>query len=329
MDPISRKAASHPFRGELTHPAIPTSGQPLTKGTAPVSLPFPAGQETDLDGASQRVQLVRRMSLNQLTTLRNSLAEDLSLYARHGVAGIGLNWRKLSDTGIRRSVRQIQNSRLPVSSLGWIGGFTGEHGYALREVMTEARRVIRVAGQVGAKTVTVLSGPQAGHIRSHAMRLVTDGLRELSELAATYQVRLALQPMHPLFAKNWSFLNSLDDTLDVLDRIRNHDVKLVFGAYHLFEEPRLADRLAEIVPRIGLVTLADCGETPRHENDRLLPGEGQLPLVELIHVLETHNYSGWYELEVWSRDLWKLGSRDLMRRCVAAQDRLSAQFAAS
>jgi sugar phosphate isomerase/epimerase len=271
---------------------------------------------------------MQRVAMNQLTTLRWSLASDLDEYARQGMCGIGLHWRKLQEAGVRRSIRHVQASRLRVSSLGWIGGFTGEHGHSLQEAMREARRIIRVAGQLGARTVTVVTGPQAGHIRSHAFRIITEALQELLPLASTYDVELALQPMHTLFAKNWSFLHSLDDALSILDKAGDSRLKLAFGTYHLWEEPDLLARVAEVASRIGLVSLADRGPAPRDENDRLLPGEGILPLPEIIQTLESSGYSGWYELEVWSRDLWKLESRDLMRRCVAARERLTSQSAA-
>jgi sugar phosphate isomerase/epimerase len=275
---------------------------------------------------SRSASLQRRIAMNQLTTLRWSLADDLREYQAQGVPAIGLNWRKLTETGVRRAVRQIQQSRLPVSSVGWIGGFTGEYGHSLPEAMVEARKIIRTAGQLRASVVTVIAGPQGGHIRSHAQRLVADALQELAPLAALYEVTLALQPMHELYAKGWSFVNSLDGALEVLDRAGDPRVKLAFGAYHLWDEPDLLDRIGDLAPRTALVSLADWGEqAPSHENDRLLPGEGRLPLVDVIHAFEAGGYSGWYELEVWSRDLWKLDARDLMRRCGAARDSLTEQ----
>ncbi|SFI00598.1 sugar phosphate isomerase/epimerase family protein [Planctomicrobium piriforme] len=287
----------------------------------------PAAGQTHAGSAKTTVSsdLARRISINQLTTLRNCLSSDLDEYRRHEIAAIGVHWRKLNYYGIRRSIRRIQQSRLAVSSLGWIGGFTGEHGHALPEVMCEAKRMIRVASQIRAGVVTVVTGPQAGHIRSHAFRIVADALKELTEFASIYDVRLAVQPMHSMFAKNWSFIHTLDDGLQLLDKVGNPRLQLSFGTYHLWEEPGLLQRIEEVAPRIGLVSLADWGEAPRHENDRLLPGEGRLPLNDVIQSLEQHGFSGWYELEVWSRDLWKLDHRDLMRRCVDARDRLSAQ----
>lgn len=271
--------------------------------------------------------LCERLALNQLTTLRNCLATDLECYQRYGVPAVGLSWQKLVRYGVRRSVRKIQQSQLPVSSLGWIGGFTGENGYSLPEAMTEARKVIRVAAQVRAGSVTVVTGPQSGHIRSHAMRILAGSLAELSDFAATYGVELALQPMHPLFCRNWTFIHSLDDAIELMDRVNHPQLKLAFGTYHLWEEAGLLRRIEEIASRVAIVSLADWGDVPRHENDRLLPGDGRLPLPEMISAFERGGFLGWYELEVWSRDLWNLEHRDLMRRCATVREQLTAQVA--
>lgn len=270
--------------------------------------------------------LQHRISINQITTLPWCLAHDLAEYQQSGIAAIGLNWRKLMEYGLRRSMRRILSSQLRVSSLGCLGGFTGENGYSIKDVMADSRRIIRVAGQLRAGTVTVVTGPLGGHIRSNANRLVVEALKQLVPLAALYGIQLTLQPMHPMFAKSWSFIHSLDETLLLLDRVRDSRLKIDFGTYHLWQEPQLPRRLAELAPRIGLVRIADWGDAPRDDHDRLLPGQGRLPLAQVIRTLENNGYSGWYELEVWSRDLWKQDRRDLMQACVSARDSLSSSL---
>lgn len=323
------------------NPSIPnylrtSSSDPANSGPArletsplPSSCGAAASNEFPADVSAQRQsRLTGRIGLNQVTTLPWCLSEDLEEYQAAGIAAIGLNWRKLNEFGLRRAMRCVAQSGMQVSSLGCLGGFTGEHGYTRDDVLTDGRRMIRVAGQLRAGTLTVVTGPLGGHIRSNANRLVVDALKELVPLAALYGVQLALQPMHQMFARNWSFLHSLDETLTILDRVQDSRLKVAFGTYHLWQEPQLLERLPELTSRIGLVRLADWGDAPRDDHDRLLPGTGRLPIAEVIHTLETNRYSGWYELEVWSRDLWKRDRRDLMQACLMARDALSLPFTA-
>ncbi|MCA8999940.1 MAG: sugar phosphate isomerase/epimerase [Planctomycetaceae bacterium] len=255
------------------------------------------------------------------------MPRDLDLYTQLGVGAIGLNWRKLNEYGLRRSLKRIRKSPLAVSSVGWISGFTGQYGHRLKDTLLEARKMIRVAGVLRAPVIPVITGPRAGHIRSHAARLIGDSLRDLAPLASIYGVRLALQPMHPIYRKNWTFLNSVDQTLEILDRVDHPHVMMSFGMSHLIDQPGVMDRLSDLVPRIAIVGLSDRSGELSSENDGLIPGTGDLPIRDAIATLEQAGYTGWYEIEVWSPDLWKLQPHDLIQGCLLAKDRLAASLA--
>jgi sugar phosphate isomerase/epimerase len=263
-----------------------------------------------------------RLSIHQTTTIRWSLRELIAECVRTGVRGIGVSLPKLVVSGTAEGARLIRESGLSVSSLGWVGGFTGTHGHSYAEAVRDAQTALDLASALEAAAIIVMPGARLRHIRSHARRLVIDALSELAvDLPATS--RLALQPMHPLFANEWSFLSNLDETLDVLDRINHPRVGLAFGTYHLWQEPRLIERIPEFISRIAAVQLSDWREPPRCDNDRLLPGDGLIPLAEIISALESAGYRGLYEIEVWSRDLWKRDHHSLIRECLQRFERLA------
>jgi sugar phosphate isomerase/epimerase len=227
-----------------------------------------------------------------------------------------LNWQKLNDEALSADVDRVRHSGLRVTSLGWCGGFTGAGGHTFRESMRDARRKLRIARMLRAETLIVIPGVQFTHIRSHAQRLAMQAVKELCDAAADSDVRIALLPMDSLFGKNWSFLNRLEETLEILDRVQCTSAQLCFGTYHLWKEPRLMELLPQIVDRIAVVQLSDWREPPRSENDRAIPGDGVIPLREIVTTLEQSNYQGMYEIEVWSRDLWQLEHHKLVRACL-------------
>ncbi len=268
------------------------------------------------------LSMQQRISINELTTLRWSLEEDLNAYRSYDIPAIGVSWRKLLAYGVQRGVRKIKQSELPVSSLGWVGGFTGHNGFGFDEVLLECKRAIRVASQLGAPTVTVVTGPQNRHIDSHANRLVCLALQELAELAECYGVTISLQPMHPIYQHNWSMIHTTDQAIKMIRQIGHPSLKLALGTYHVGDESDLCTRVHEFIDLIGIVHLADRSTSPLNENDREIPGEGQLPLRGIIQALESAGYDGWYETEVWSKDLWKLDHHDLIQCCLQSQTAL-------
>lgn len=257
-----------------------------------------------------------RLSIHQTTTQRWSLPQAVAGYERAGVAGIGVHLSKVEQHGREESIELLRRTPLRVTSLGWAGGFTGDHDHTFRDAVDEAVEIVKLASAIRAEEVRVVPGTAGGHIQSHARRLLADGLRELVPVAREERVRLALQPMHRLYEREWSFVCDIDATMEVLSQFSPAQVGLAFGTYHYWDQDRLLDRLRELVPWICSVQLSDWRAAPRCDNDRALPGDGIAPLAEMVRELESRGFGGWYEIEVWSRDLWKEEPDGLIRRAV-------------
>lgn len=255
-----------------------------------------------------------RVAIHQTTTRRLPLEEELPLLQQVGIPGIGLSHLKLGELSVSEILAELRGSSVSVSSVGVVGGFAQLHGHTYEEAIVEGIRLIHLAEAVRAPVVTVVSGPIAGHIDKHARRVLVDALNELLPVAHQCGVRLALQPMLPLFHE-WSFLHTLDSAMSVIHDFRSSHLGLAFGTYHLGREKHLLQRIESIAPWIASVQLSDWVETDS-DSQRRLPGEGVLPLTEIVSAIEAHGYRGWYELEVWSRDLWKQDAESLMSQCL-------------
>jgi len=284
-----------------------------------------AGIERPVLTAHAPTPALPKLSMNEMTTYRWSLLEDVTGYRDAGIGGIGI-WRaKLAEFGEELGVNLIHESGLAVSSVSWAGGFTGANGHSYRESVADARDAIRVAADLNAQCLVIVSGSRAGHTTRHAQRLLVDALSELGDTAAEYDLCLALQPMHPMFELEWTFLTTLDETFDILNRCSDSPVQLAFDVYHLWQEPRLLERIPEIAPRTATVQLSDWREPTRSENDRSLPGEGKIPLPEIVNAFLSAGYGGYFEIEVWSEELWNSDYVDLLDRCRLQFDAIFAR----
>jgi sugar phosphate isomerase/epimerase len=266
----------------------------------------------------------RRLAVNQLTTLHWSLKEALVGFRRGGVPAIGLNFGRMKERGLEHAIDEVRASGLMVSSVGWVGGFTGGCGTTWEQAVQEARLAIWTAGQVGAQAVLVVTGPRRTHIRTHARRIVVEALSELAPVAQKCGVKLALQPMHPVCASEWTFLHALDEALEMLAQVAHPWAGLAYSPYHLWHELGLLTRIPAIIERIASVQLSDWHRSPRDANDRALPGDGCLPLADHVAALEEAGYRGLYEIDPWSRDLWKLSPHGLITECRRRFERVCA-----
>ncbi|WP_166824294.1 sugar phosphate isomerase/epimerase family protein [Thalassoroseus pseudoceratinae] len=265
-----------------------------------------------------------KLSVNQITTYRWLFEDDIAGYRHAGIDGIGLWYPKLVEFGEDRAVDLLAESGLSVSSVSWVGGFTGRNGYAFDDAIREAKETIRTAARINAESVIVMSGSRAGHTANHARRLLIQGLDELAGFACEYGVRLAVQPMMRLYARDWTFLATLDETLAVLDECQFANVGMVFDAYHLWQEDRLLERIPEIAPRVSLLQLSDWHREPQSQYDQALIGDGQIPLDEILQAFVEAGYQRHCEVSVWSEELWKSDYEELLSQCRSRFDNLVA-----
>lgn len=265
------------------------------------------------DGRPPRPQWWSRLSVHQNTFFRTPLERLLPTLQLAGITGVGLWGDKLVDWTTQELVRELLSSGLNVSSVGVIGGFTRHNGYPLDEAIRDGFDRIALAQAVRASCVRVISGPTGLHLNKHARRLLIHGLRELLPAAQAAGVRLALQPMTAK-ESHWTFLHSLEAADAILDEVAHPALSLALNPVHIPVTDSMLPRLERLVPWIAMVQLTD-QRTGSQRYQQELPGSGELPLVHSIQALESMGYQGWYELEVWSRDLWNLDSEILMEKC--------------
>jgi sugar phosphate isomerase/epimerase len=243
------------------------------------------------------------LSVSETTTFRWSFEEDAANYRAAGIAAMGVWRQKLSDCGVDTAAALLQKNRLKVSHLSWAGGFTGSDGRSYRESLEDAREALQSAAALGTDTLLVYSGPRAYHTRTHAGRLFKDALKKLAPQAAELGVCLAIEPMHPGCAADWTFLNSLDDVLSLINSLDSRHIRIVLDTYQLGFFPGLEKRIGEIVTHVALVQLGDGRGPPRREQNRCRLGEGVVPLREIVAALRSAGYAGYYDVELLGEEL--------------------------
>ena len=264
------------------------------------------------------------LAVNEATTYRWSFLEDVLGYLDAGIRTMGV-WRpKLEEFGEKRAIDLIREMRMSVSSVSWAACFTGQNGYPYTEALSDARDTLQIAGALNADCVVMVSGSLSGHILTHARRLFVSALNELGDLAGELGVKLAVQPMQRMFANDWTFLTSIDDTLDVIDACDHDMVGMAFDVYHLWREPRLLERIAEIAPLVATVQLNDWHRPPTSEYDRGLIGDGEIPLADITRAFLDNGYRGPFEIAIWSEELWKSDYDKLLAECRSRFENLVA-----
>ena len=123
---------------------------------------------------------------------------------------------------------------------------------------------------------------------------------------------------------NWSpIVKSLKSAKAVVDAANHPRVGILFDPAHFYCTPSKFDDLtADTVKKILHVHVDDMREKPGDlsncNDDRVLPGEGCLDLKALLGRIESLGYRGFFSLELFNADLWKLPVEEAASRSYRA-----------
>jgi sugar phosphate isomerase/epimerase len=262
-----------------------------------------------------------RLAINELTTFRWTFEEDVEHYAAAGIAAIGVWRQKLADCGEEKGTELLTDAGMTVSSLQWAGGFTGSCGPSHRENLDDARQAIRLAAALKAGCLIIHSGARGIHTYKHARRLFREALDKLLPVAEDWGVKLAIEPMRGDCGGDWTFLNCLDETYELVTGYDSPSLHIALDAYHWGHEPSLLDQLPKLAPRLALVQLGDARQPPTSgEPHRCQLGSGILPLRQIVTRLSDAGYQGFYEVELMGEEIENCDYRELLAQSLRTFD---------
>ena len=133
-------------------------------------------------------------------------------------------------------------------------------------------------------------------------------------------MRIALEPLHPVYAADRSLLNTLSQALDwcdLLDPSRRGDFGVAVDAYHVWWDPQLAESIARAGDRILALHVCDWLRVTRDPlQDRGMMGDGVIDLRTLRKSVEAAGYRGPVEVEIFSKlDWWQRPIDEVLRVC--------------
>jgi sugar phosphate isomerase/epimerase len=246
-----------------------------------------------------------RLSLNQATIDGWGLRAAVDGCCRHGIGWIG-PWRhRVHELGLAASARLLRDAGLRVSSLcrgGWFPAATAGERQAR---IDDNRRAVEEAAELGTDVLVLVCGPAPDRDLAAAREMVAEGIAATVEHAAACSVRLAVEPLHPMFAGDRSVVVTLAQALDLAERFPAERCGVVVDAYHVWWDPALEEQIARAAGRILGYHVSDWLVPPPDVLlGRGMMGDGVIDLRRLRGLVEAAGYEGPIEVEIFNRALW-------------------------
>ncbi len=270
------------------------------------------------------------LSIN-LATVRQqwNMREAAEACVRHGIHAIS-PWRdQVAAIGLDEAVRVVRDLNLQVTGLCRGGMFPAATAELRQAAIDENRRAIDEAAALKADCLVLVVGGLPGGTRDieAARSMVRDGISTVLPHARAQGVKLAIEPLHPMYAADRSCVNTLAQALDMAGEIAP-DVGVAIDTYHVWWEPNLAASIAR-AGRDGRIFAHHICDWLVPTKDLLLDrgmmGDGVIDLSGFRAMIEAAGYFGSHEVEIFSaQDWWTRDGDEVLRVCVERYQSLCA-----
>jgi 2-keto-myo-inositol isomerase len=264
------------------------------------------------------------LGFNGATTMKAALPEDIAAAAQAGFKALEI-WAAKMDTYLaNRSLDDLnalftRHRVQPVSinSIEFIT-FRSAEDYAL--IKARCHELCARADELGCRKIVVVPSPtpEGGasweEIKTESVRVLND----LADVAAPFGVQLAYE----FLGFGWCSVRTLAQCWDIVQAVNRPSVGLVIDTCHFYAGGSQLASIEAVDPeKLLIFHINDVEERPKEmieDAHRLLPGEGVMPLADILSRLQQIGFDGLCSIELFRPEYWERDPAELAAAARAA-----------
>ena len=262
-----------------------------------------------------------RLSVSAVSSWRASFDDDLAMWGRLGVQHVGLSLRKCEAIGLELAAERVRAAGLRVSNVVECGWCRLDEPSTWPDYQRRLLAAVQMMGAVGAPVVVLTTGP-AGALdwdaAAAALRRVLEPVRAEADAAG---VRIAIENTSPM-RLDLSFTTTLHDTVDLAEVL---DLAVCLEVNSCWAERAFPMTVGRGRLRLAHVQLSDAKVGSLSTPDRLVPGDGDIPLDRLLIEILASGYAGAFEIEMVGPRIDDEGYEPAIARAIRNCDALLAE----
>ncbi len=256
-----------------------------------------------------------KLCVHTLTNKPWNLRQCVENYSAAGIPGITI-WRNvLEGLDLKLAKRLIDNHGMKVVSVARGGFFPSMDASKRQEALDDNFRAIDQAASVDAPVLVLVCGADGRQSLEKSRNQIKEGILKILPHATAAGVKLAIEPLHPMYAGDRSAVNTLGQANDMAEEINSPCVGIAVDVYHLWWDNTLPLEIKRCGENKKLFAFHICDwnvPTIDFLNDRGLMGDGCINVPEIREWLEEAGFDGFNEVEIFSDKYWKMEQNDYL-----------------
>jgi len=262
-----------------------------------------------------------QLCIHTITTKPWNIETAAQNFSAAGVKGITV-WRDaLEGRNIKQTGQLLRDHGLHIVSLCRGGFFPNKDKTKRMAALDDNRRAIEEAAELGTSLIVLVCGSDPDQPLEVSRRQIQDGIASIIPVAAKAGIKLAIEPLHPMYADTRSAINTLSQANDMAAALNSPSVGVALDVYHLWWDPDLEQEIKRCSEHGHLLAFHICDwNVPTTDLllDRGLMGEGCIPVEKIRSWVEAAGFKGFYEVEIFSNKFWKDDQSQFLEKIIKA-----------
>jgi len=262
-----------------------------------------------------------QLCIHSITTKPWKIEEAAKNFSEVGVRGVTV-WRDaLEGRNIKQTGKMLREHDLTVVSLCRGGFFPHKDVSKRRSAIDDNRKAIEEAAELGTSMLVLVCGADPSQSLEESRKQIRDGIAAIIPDASAANVKLTIEPLHPMYADTRSAINTLAQANDMAEALNSPWVGVAVDVYHLWWDPFLEKEIKRCGENGNLMAFHICDwKIPTTDMllDRGLMGEGCIPVKQIRSWVEATGFTGFNEVEIFSNAYWKENQADFLQKIIKA-----------
>jgi sugar phosphate isomerase/epimerase len=261
------------------------------------------------------------LSINTATVRQQwTLPQIIAGCVAQGIGAIA-PWRdQVAQCGLDVAAKLVKQHSLRVSGYCRGGMFPAADAAGRQAALDDNRRAVDEALALNAECVVLVVGglPPGSKDIAGARQQVRDGIATLLDYARPAGMKLAIEPLHPMYAADRACVNTLRQANDLCTEL-GAGLGVAVDVYHVWWDPDLEAEIARAGKNHWLYAFHICDWlVPTRDllTDRGMMGDGVIDIPKIRGWMEAAGYDATCEVEIFSAEnWWKRDPAEVLRIC--------------
>jgi len=262
-----------------------------------------------------------KLCIHTITTKPWSIEVAAKNFSAAGVKGITV-WRDaLEGKNIAQTGNMLRENGLSIVSLCRGGFFPNKDAAKRKAAIDDNLKAIEEAAALETSMLVLVCGADPAQSLEDSRKQIHVGIAAILPHAIAANVKLAIEPLHPMYADARSAINTLAQANDMAESFSSAHVGVAIDVYHVWWDPNLQHEIQRCANNNHVFAFHICDwKSPATDMllDRGLMGEGCIPIKQIRQWVEATGFNGFNEVEIFSNSYWKEDQNVFLKNIIEA-----------